>query len=134
MPFGTGTVVTNKGKAFLADRLRTTPGTYTVSPKFMAMGVGATGAARTAAAADTALSTQVESRTTGTESIVTITQTGDTYQCAGTITASAARNVDEFGLFDASSGGNMAFSATFTVIPLAASGDAIVFTARIQLT
>lgn len=134
MAFGTGTVVTNKGKAMLADRLRTTPGTYTVSPKFMAMGVGATGAARTAAITDTGLSTQVESRTTGTESVVTTTVTGDTYQCAGTIVASAARNVDEFGLFDAASSGNMGFSATFTVIPLAASGDAVIFTAKIQLT
>lgn len=134
MPFGTATVVTNKGKAMLTDRLRTTPATYTVSPHFMAMGVGATGAGRTAAITDTALSTQVESRTSGTESIVTITVTGDTYQCAGIITASAARNVDEFGLFDAASGGNMGFSATFPVIALPGSGDSIVFTARIQLT
>lgn len=134
MAFGTATVVTNKGKAFLADRLRTTPGTYATSPHFMAMGVGATGAARTAVAADTALSTQVESRTSGTESVVTITLTGDTYQCVGIIIASAARNVDEFGLFDAATAGNMAFSATFPVIALAASGDLVIFTARIQLT
>lgn len=134
MAFGTATVVTNKGKAFLADRLRATPGTYGTSPHFMAMGVGATGAARTAAATDTALSTQVEARTSGVESVVTVTQTGDTYQIVGIITATAARNVDEFGLFDAATSGNMAFSATFTVIPLAASGDIIIFTARIQLT
>lgn len=134
MAFGTATVCTNKGKAMFADRMRATPATYTVSPHFMAMGVGATGAGRTAAITDTALSTQVESRTSGTESIVTTTVTGDTYQVAGIITASAARNVDEFGLFDAASAGNMGFSATFTVIPLAASGDAIVFTAKIQQT
>lgn len=134
MAFGAGTVVTNKGKAMLADRLRAAPGTYTVSPHFMAMGVGATGAGRTAAITDTALSTQVESRTSGTESAVTTTVAGDTYQCAGAITASAARNVDEFGLFDAASSGNMGFSATFTVIPLANAGDAIIFTAKIQLT
>ena len=50
MAFGAATVVTNKGKAMLADRLRTTPATYTTSPKYVGMGVGATGAARTAAA------------------------------------------------------------------------------------
>lgn len=61
--FGEATVVTNKGKAMFADRLRTSPGTFTTSPKFLAMGVGATGAARTAAAGDTALSTEVETRT-----------------------------------------------------------------------
>jgi hypothetical protein len=75
--FGTATVLTNKGKAIFADRVRTTPATYTTAPKFIAMGTGATGAARTAVAADTALSTEVETRTSGTESVVTTTQTGD---------------------------------------------------------
>lgn len=133
MPFGVATVVTNKGKAMLADRLRTTPGTYTVAPKFMAMGVGATGAGRTAVAADTALSTEVETRTTGTESVQTISQTGDTFQCQGTITATAGRSVDEFGLFDASTVGNMGFSATLNVVTLI-NGDGILWTAKIQLT
>src|SRR4051812_435454 len=106
MAFGTATVVTNKGKAMLADRLRTSPATYTVSPKFVAMGVGATGAARTAVVGDTALSSEVESRTTGTESTVTTSVTSDTYQVTGTVTATGARSVDEAGLFDASSVGN----------------------------
>jgi hypothetical protein len=133
MPFGTATVVTNKGKGMLADRLRTTPATYTNPPKFVAMGTGATGAARTAVAGDTALSTEVETRTSGTESTVTTTQTGDTYQSVGTVTATATRAVDEAGLFDASSTGNMGLSATFPVINLA-SGDSIQFTAKIQAT
>lgn len=133
MAFGTATVVTNKGKAMFADRVRTTPATYTTAPKFVAMGVGATGAARTAVAADTALSTEVESRTSGTESIVTTTQTGDTYQVVGTVTATSARVVDEAGLFDASSTGNMFTSATFAVINLATS-DSIAFTWKVQVT
>ena len=86
-----------------------------------------------AAAGDTALSTEVETRATGTESVVTTTVTGDTYQVAGTITATASRSVDEMGLFDASSSGNMGFSATLAVISLA-SGDSIAWTAKIQLT
>jgi hypothetical protein len=133
MAFGTATVVTNKGKAIFADRVRTTPGTYTNAPKFCAMGTGATGAARTAAAADTALSTEVESRTSGTESVVTTTQTGDTYQVIGTVTATATRAVDEGGLFDASTAGNMFTSATFAVINLA-NGDSVQFTWKVQLT
>jgi hypothetical protein len=93
MPFGTATVLTNSGKRTTADRQQTTP---TRNPlKFVAMGVGATGAARTAAAADTALSTEVETRTSGTESTVTTAQTGDTYQTRGTISATATRAVDE---------------------------------------
>lgn len=133
MAFGVATVVTNKGKAMFADRLRTSPGTYTTSPKFIAMGTGATAAARTAVAADTALSTEVESRTSGTESTVTTTQTGDTYQVAGTITATTTRAVDEGGLFDASTVGNMAVSWTQNVDSLA-SGDSIAYTVKIQQT
>lgn len=132
MPFGTATVLTTIGKAMLADRLRTTPGTYSASPKYVAMGVGATGAARTAAVGDTALSSQVESRTSGTESTVTTTTTNDTYQVVGTVTATATRVVDEAGLFDASSSGNMATSATFAVINLE-SGDSIQFTWKIKV-
>src|SRR5487761_2756365 len=103
MPFGAGQVVTNLGKAMFADRMRTTPGTYTVSPKYVAMGVGATGAGRTAAVGDTALSSEVETRTSGTESNPTTTVTKDTYQVVGTIAATGSHAVDEMGLFDASS-------------------------------
>lgn len=133
MAFGTATVTTNKGKAMFADRLRTTPATYTAAPKFCAMGVGATGAARTAVAADSALSSEVETRTSGTESVQTTTQTGDTYQVLGTIVATSTRSIDEFGLFDAASAGNMGFSATFTIVPVV-NGDSVIFTAKIQFT
>lgn len=133
MPFGTATVVTTIGKAIFADRIRTTPATYTASPKYVAMGVGATGATRTAVVGDTALSTQVETRTSGTESVQTTTTTGDTYQSQGTVAATSARAVDEAGLFDASSSGNMFTSATFPVVNLA-NGDSIQFTWKVQLT
>lgn len=132
MAFGTATVVTNIGKAMFADRLGAAA-TYTVSPHFCAMGVGATGAARTASVTDTALSTEVETRTAGTVSVQTTSVTGDTYQVTGTITATAGRSVDEFGLFDHSTSTSMGFSATFTVVSLS-SGDSIAFTAKIQLS
>ncbi len=134
MAAGTATVWTNKGKAMLADRVRTTPATYLTSPKYCAMGVGATGASRTAAITDTALTTEVEARTTGVESVQTTTVAGDTYQVVGTIAATAGRNVDEFGLFDAASVGNMGFSATWAAPTVLNSGDAIAFTAKVQLT
>lgn len=133
MPFGAATVVTNIGRAMLIDRVKTTPSTYSNPPKYAAMGVGATGAARTAAKTDTALSTEVESRVSGAESVITTTTTGDTYQNVATITAASARSVDEFGLFDAAAVGNMFFSATLNVISLN-PGDGIQFTAKAQLT
>lgn len=131
MAFGVAQVVTNIGKAMFADRMRTSPGTYTTSPKYIGIGVGATGAARTAVAGDTALSTAVESRTSGTESTVTTTNTGDTYQVAGTVTATATRAVDEGGLFDAATSGNMAVSWTQNVDSLI-SGDSITYTVKVQ--
>lgn len=129
--FGVATVLTIKGKAMFVDRLRTTPGTYTTSPKFIAIGVGATGAARTAVNTDTALSTEVETRTSGTESTVTTTNTNDTYQVTGTVTATAERKVDEVATFDASTAGNMSISATIGVDTLN-SGDSIALTFKIQ--
>jgi hypothetical protein len=133
MPFAAATVITTIGKAMFADRLRATPGTYSNSPKYVAMGVGATGAARTAAVGDTALSSEVETRTSGTESTVTTSTTNDTYQSVGTITATAGRAVDEAGLFDASSTGNLFLSATHAVVNLV-SGDSIQYTMKAQLT
>lgn len=133
MPFGVATVVTNKGKAILADRVRGTPGTYTNPPKYAALGTGATGAGRTAAAGDTALSTEAETRVAGTESVVTTSQTGDTYQNVATQSITGTRAVDEAGLFDALTTGNMFTSATLNVINLV-SGDSIQWTWKVQLT
>lgn len=134
MPFGTGTVLTNKGRGMLMDRLRTTPATYTAGgPKYTAVGTGATAAGRTAAAADTALSTEVETRAAGTESTVTTSVVGDTYQTVGTTTFTATRVVDEAGCFDASSGGNMAVSVTATAATYN-SGDSLQQTFKIQAT
>ena len=126
MAFGTGTVLTNAGKAITTNRLK---GTGT-EPNYVSVGTGATGAARTAAAADTALSTAVESRVVGTSTQQTTTVTSDTYQVVGTVTATAARAVDEAGLFDAASGGNMYLSATFPVVNLA-TGDSIQTTLKV---
>lgn len=134
MPFGTATVVTNKGKGIIAKRLVGGAAPAQVEPKFAAMGTGATAAARTAAAADTALSAEVETRaSTNNGSNVTTAQTDDTYQVVQTITATASRAVDEAALFDASAAGNMFTSATFAAINLA-SGDSIQFTWKVQLT
>jgi hypothetical protein len=131
MAFGVATISTNSNKRTLADRMQTTP---TRNPmKFIGIGTGATGAARTAVAADTALTTEVESRATGTESTVTTTNTGDTYQVVGTITATGTRAIDEAGTFDASTVGNIGVSATMNVINLV-SGDSLQLTVKTQLT
>jgi hypothetical protein len=135
LAFGTATILTNVGKAIVAKRLiGATPAQIT--PNFQAIGTGATGAARTAVAGDTALSTEVETRVnTNAFTSVTITLTNDTAQCIQTTTCTANRSVDEAGLFDASSAGNMFISATFPVVSLLLAGpDALQLTWQYKST
>lgn len=131
MAFGTATVLTVKGREITVNRIL---GTGT-EPKFLGVGVGATGAGRTAAVSDSTnfpnLSSAVESRVSGTSSVVTTSTTNDTYQVVGTITATSTRAVDEAGLFDASTAGSLYLSATFPVVNLAI-GDSIQATLKVQ--
>jgi hypothetical protein len=120
-----GAIVVNAGKDIITNRII---GAGT-EPKFVAMGTGTTAEAAT----QTALVTEVETRTSGTSSRVTTTTTNDTYQVVGTVTATTTRAITESGLFDASTVGNMLCRALFTVINLA-SGDSISFTWKVQLT
>lgn len=126
------TVITRGGFSIIANRIATTPSIN--SPRYVAMGTGA--GARTAAATDTALTTEVETRATGIESQVTTTITGDTYQCVGVITATGARTVNEAGLFNASSGPTMFLSATFNggdAVSLS-TNDSLQLTCKCQIT
>lgn len=126
--FGTNTVVTNGGKSLAISQLA---GTTSTPPKYIGFGVGAESAARTASVTDTALSTEVEARDASpTVSIGTTNITNDTFQTSSLITLTSARTINELGLFTATSGGTMAFSATFPVISLG-TGDKIQFTAKI---
>jgi hypothetical protein len=131
MPFGTATVITKLGRGIIADRLRNVP--TGASPRWVGIGTGATGAARTAANTDTGLSTAVETRSEGVESQQTTTETGDTYRVVGVVTATGARSVDEAGLFNALSGGTMFLSATFPVISLSIN-DSLQLTCNCQIT
>lgn len=131
MAFGTATVLTNVG---LGVTGRMVASEAQDDPKYLGIGTGATGAARTAVVGDTALSTEVETRVgANAPTAETTTQTDDTFQVIQTITATAGRALDEAGIFDASTTGNMFLSATFPVINLL-SGDSIQITAQVQYT
>lgn len=118
----TVTVVTNAGKALITGRLKGTGN----EPKYIGMGTGAD----TASEDDTALSTEVETRTNGTSTQEDTNSTDDTYQVVGTITATAARAVTNAGLLDASSTGTLAVKSSFDVINLD-TDDAIEFTFQV---
>ena len=109
---------------------------YASLPKYLQWGTG-TGAAASANVVTTTSTT--ESRATGTVSQVTTTQTNDTYQVVGTITAAGTRAITEVGVFDAAgsgsppTGGNMGIYGDFAVINLS-TGDAIAFTVKVAFT
>jgi hypothetical protein len=120
----TTVVLTNNGKGQTAKQVA---GTTSLPPRYIGSGTGS----HTAAAADTALTTEVDSRVTGTPTTVTTTQTNDTYQCTGTYTPGASRAIIEAGLFDAVSSGNMFVSATFDAINVT-TADSISYTFKVQ--
>lgn len=121
------TVFTHAGKAIVTNRIK---GSGT-EPLYIGWGTGATGAAVGA----TGLSTEDTSvtRATGTSSRVTTTQTFDTYQVVGTLTAVTALTFTNAATFDAVTAGNICVLGDFTGIALAI-GDSIQFTIKLQFT
>lgn len=124
------TAVVNGGRAIITNRII---GSGT-EPKYIAVGTGATAGSSTVALTDTALTTEVETRATGTSSRTTTTSTNDTYSVTGTITATASRTISEVGLFDASSSGNMLVRGVLNTAAILSSGDSVTVTATVQVT
>lgn len=95
------TVVTSKGREFVTFRLKGAP---TSGTEPLNLGWGITppaGGPFTAATTDVApFDEGPENRVAGTSSFVTTTSTNDTYQVAGTITATGTRGVVEVFLSD----------------------------------
>lgn len=125
------TVLTNNGEEWAAERLAGVQGAGTNNVAANAgthigMGTGS----HTAAKADTALTTEVETRGATT---VTVVGTGSSakYQATATVTATATRAIIEAGLFSASTTGIMFVSGDFAAINLS-SGDSIAFTITID--
>lgn len=124
------TVITNAGRDIVTNRIKGS-GTEPLN-------IGWGTAAGTAGVTDTTLFTEKlvdlttsagTDHTVGTSTRVTTTVTNDTYQVAGTRTATGAGTVTNAGLFDAASGGNLFLKGDFTGIPLSI-GDAIAFTIK----
>jgi hypothetical protein len=116
-------VFAHTGKAITTNRLK---GAGT-EPNYVAWGTGA----GVASAADTGLFAEgPEARVAGTSTQQTTNVGNDTYQVVATITAAAARNVTNAGLFDALSSGSLFIKSDFAAMGLAA-GDAIQFTMKL---
>lgn len=114
------------GKAIVTNRL-ISAGTI---PEFIGWGTGGGAAAED----DTDLTTpSAEARTDGVASRVTTTVTNDTYQVVGTIVSLSTQSIDEVGVFDAITAGNLFVLADFAAIPLE-EDDSIQFTIKVQFT
>lgn len=106
----THNLVVNTGLAYIASRMRdTSQGVMS----HMAVGSGTTAAA----AADTALGSQLARVTLDSTTIVTTTATGDSVQYVATFAAGTGTGaVTEAGLFNASTAGTMLCRTVFPVI------------------
>lgn len=124
-----GTVLTRVGTSVVTNRI-IQAGT---APKNIGWG---TGGGTGPLASDTALTTEAApttsgGRTVGTESRSTVTQTNDNYVVTGTVTAGSTLAINEAGLFDAVSAGNMLIHSCFSAVNVV-SGDSISFTFGLQ--
>lgn len=122
MAAGNASVLTTSGKGIVANRMKG----LGVEPIYLAVGTGATGASRTAAVANTALTTErTTTRPTGISSI----PSAGIYQVVATVTCSGGPwAIDELALFDSATGGNMFFSQTKSVTDNVESNDSVTYT------
>ncbi len=130
------TVLTNTGRASITSALKASGYTEAV---YIGWGTGAgtavVGSTSLFTEKDVDLATGTGTRTTGTSSRVTVSVTNDTWQLAGTRTATGAGTVTNAGCFDSATitAGNLFVTGDFTGIGLA-SGDSIAFTIKLQFT
>lgn len=124
---GAGPHIVNVGLGIQTNLIGGLGGTV---PKYVGQGTG-TG---TTALTDTDLFTPTtEARVAGTVTRLTTTQTNDTLQVQGTITAAAAETITNAGVFDAATAGNLYMKGDFTGIALSAN-DSISYTFKDQQT
>lgn len=119
-------VVTDAGMAIITAQVMDAAGS--TIPKYVGWGTGGSVAA---ASTDIALnSTRGEARTDGTPTQQTTNVTNDTYQVVATITCTGtSAAIDEVGISDAATAGNLFLRGTFTAIPLNVN-DSIQFTIK----
>lgn len=125
--------VPNVGKSVISGRMIGATPTQS-EPRFLGWGTGGGSGGNASTDVSTAAT---EARVSGTSSQVTITNTNDTHQVVGTITANGTKTITNVGLFDAAGTGSPpsggVLYAIFDGLSQALNaGDSIQFTARVQ--
>ena len=122
--------VVNTGKAFIAQSMLKTTTNTPAAMTHMGVGTGTTAAAVT----QTALVTEIGTRSAVTPSNTTVTVTDDTAQYVATFAAGNATGaIAEAGIFNASSAGTMLCRTSFGVINKGAD-DTLTITWRVSIT
>jgi len=114
-------LITNVGLAFLAGD--PTGDTDMTTMKYIAIGTGVAAAA----AADTTLGTEIETRAVGVQTRVTTTVANDTYQAVGTVSITGTHAVTECGLLSANAVGTLGARQVFAALNLV-NGDTLELT------
>ena len=117
-------LIVNVGKSQMANLLG---GLGASSFDYVAVGTGTT----TPAATDTALEAEVV-RVQTTNSLITTDVTNDTVQFEGTVDFTSSYAITEYGLFDASTGGNMLNRAVKSALNVG-NGDSIKVVWKVQV-
>lgn len=96
-------IITDVGLEIVARRMK---GQWT-EPLYIAWGIGTTAPLKTDTALDSEDVSGGYARVPGVSTIVTVVELNDCYQVSGSITATAALTITEWGLFDANVVGHM---------------------------
>lgn len=115
-------LVVDAGLAWLSGALSGDTATP-ADMSWIGLGTGTTAAA----AGDTALETEVESRVDGTQTQETDSATDDSYQCVGTVSITGTHAITEAGLFSAETNGTMLARQVFSALNLE-NGDSLQIT------
>lgn len=127
-----GTVLTNNGEEWVAERVAGTQGTgannvAANAGTHVGIGTGTT----TPAKGDTALVTEVETRAATTVTVANGTGASARYQATATVAITATRAVTEVGLFSASSSGVLFVRCVHDALNVV-NGDSIAYTITID--
>lgn len=125
-------VWTDQGQAHAVDCLDPATRGSQVTTYYGDWGSGSTAPAVSQTALVTPMSPSPEARVACTISQQTVQSSGDTIQYLWQVTATQARTAREFGVFTASSSGNMLVRGTLASDTPIESGDKVEFTINVQ--
>lgn len=119
------------GKQWVVDRIDGNTTSSTTDQKWVGWG---TGAGTTAEGDSTLFTEDSDGRANGTQSQVTTTVTGDTFQVVGTNTSTGTKTITNAGVFDSDEGGTnvMLMKGDHTGVPLL-SNDSIEYTFQLHV-